>query len=84
MLFAHEIEDHFKDEFPDNSIWFGYSSFRIFGLFIEECLTGRQGVGHELVRSISGKTKYLYEEDIESILSLLGSCEQRIGKNPLH
>ena len=80
MIFGHEIDDHFKDEFPDNSIWFGYSSFRIFGLYIEECYSGKQGVAHELVRSIRGKTKYLLEEDIESLLLLLGSYEKRVGK----
>lgn len=84
MLFGEEINQKYREAFPENSTWSGYNSFRIFGIFLEECLDNRQGIGHNLVRSINGKTKYLFQEDIASLNALVSEYEKKIKNNTAH
>lgn len=84
MVFGNQIELNFKEQFPDNSTWFGYNAFEIFGQYFQECSTGTDGVGHALIDSIEGKTKYLFEEDIKSINSLIGKYKRKIEENTAH
>jgi hypothetical protein len=84
MLFGEEINEKYGELFPENSTWNGYNSFRIFGIFLEECLSSRQGVGHNLIHSINGKTKYVFQEDIESVNALIIEYENQIKNNTAH
>jgi len=84
MIFGNHIELQYKEQFPENSTWFGYNSFEIFGLFFQEFSMGKEGVGHKLINSIEGKTKYLFEEDIKSINSLIDRYKRKIEKNTAH
>ena len=84
MIFGNQIELKYKEQFPENSTWYGYNSFEIFGLFFQEVSMGKEGVGHKLINSIEGKNKYLFEEDIKSINSLIDKYKKKIEENTAH
>ena len=62
MIFAAEIESKYKDQFPNNSTFFGYNSFLIFGKYFSEVNSGTKGIGHKLIDSIKDSKENLITE----------------------
>ncbi len=62
MIFAREIDENYKDQFPNNSTWFGFDSFIVFGAYFEEIANEQKGIAHNLINSIESSDGYLKDK----------------------
>lgn len=78
MIFADKIEERYKEQIPNNSIWFGYDSFSVFEQYFKDIQSGKSGIAKELVESIESSTKYLVESDRKMLSDIIKKHTERI------
>lgn len=71
MIFAQKIDSSFSEVIPNNSAWFGYNSFIVFGMYFNEVSIGKPGIGHELIKAISVSEKRLNEYDKKTVMEMI-------------
>jgi len=81
LIFAHEIDAKFKGQFPDNSTWYGYDSFIIFYDYLQECISGNEGVAHQLIEAIEPSKDYLNNSDKRKLVALIKKYKTEIEMN---
>ena len=77
MIFAHEIDKNYKDLFTNNSTWFGFDSFTVFGAYFEEVVHEKKGIAHNLINSIKSSEGYLTEKDKTKLLQIIDKHTER-------